>query len=266
MKFRLNPSTFRIILALSIFLLAGIIYNYFSQETLPPIKYRVALDKTWYPLQFYGKDENFTIFSQELLQAIATQQHFSVQSITIETEKLFSYLNLGAYDGILSSTAALAERSEDYLVSNPYYLLGPVLVVSKDSPIKSLEDLNGKTIGIIIDSQPLISLYKNTSINFINYDYNNLFKLIDDVNTHRIDGMILNFIIASEYTKNGIYKDQLKIVTNPLTKEGLCLIAKNTVESKKFIEKFNEGLKNVKKDGTYKKLLLKWELFNPIRN
>ena len=56
---------------------------------------------------------------------------------------------------------------------NPYYLLGPVLVVSASSHITSLKDLNGKNIGIISGSEQISSLSKNPSINFTFYDYNN---------------------------------------------------------------------------------------------
>ena len=78
-----------------------------------------------------------------------------------------------------------------------------------------------------------------------------------------IDGMILDVIPAYEYTRNGIYRDQLKIVSKPLTNEGLRLIAKNNPESKKLIEHFNEGLKAMKKNDIYSQLLLKWELVDP---
>lgn len=78
--------------------------------------------------------------------------------------------------------------------------------------------------------------------------------------------MILNVIPAHEYTKNGIYLNQLKIASKPLTNEGLRLIAKNNSESKKLLEQFNEGLKALKKNGTYNQLLLKWGLFDPEKN
>lgn len=70
-----------------------------------------------------------------------------------------------------------------------------------------------------------------------------------------LDGMILDVIPAYEW--DGIYRDQLKIASKPLTNEGLHLIAKNNSESKRLIEQFNEGLKAMRKNGTYSQLLLK---------
>ncbi len=254
---------FIIILILAAIFLGGLIYNYFSKESLPPIVYRIAIDETWYPLQLFDKEQDITIFSEEIARAIAEKQHFPIQLIRVGSENLFTGLDNGEYEAVLSSLLVLEENVENYIVSNPYYLLGPVLVVSSSSHIKSLKDLNGKSIGIIIGLKPIISLYKNTSINFVFYDYNYRYKLIDDVSNNVIDGMILSLITAYEYTKNGPYQNLLKVVSKPLTNDGLRLIAKKNPESKKLIEQFNEGLKAIKKNGVYNQLLLKWGLFNP---
>lgn len=105
---------------------------------------------------------------------------------------------------------------EEYIFSGPYYLIGPVLVVPTSSPIKTIRDLKGKSIGVITGSQPVSSLNANTSINFVYYDYNNHSKLIDDVINHVLDGMILDMMTAYEYTKSGLYQGLLKIASSAL--------------------------------------------------
>ena len=246
----------------AVFFIVGLIYN-FSRENSTPLIYRIAIDETWYPLKLYDEEQYISAFSEDLLRAIAVEQHFSVQLEQAGTEDLLKGLDQGEYTGVLSSLILYEENAEKYISSNPYYLLGPVLVVSNTSHIKSLNDLKGKTIGIINRSEPVNILEKHSSINFVFYNYNNIFKLIDDVSNKVIDGIILDMIPAYKYTKNGLYRDRLKVISMPLTNAGLRLIAKNNSESKKLIEKFNEGLKDLKKNGIYSQLLLKWELFNP---
>jgi polar amino acid transport system substrate-binding protein len=247
-----------IILMLTIIFLGGLIYTHFPKETLPPTVFRIAIDETWYPLKLYDKEQYISAFSEDLLRKIAAQQHFSVQIDRIGSENRLGGLDNGQYEGILSSLILQEENTEKYISSNPYYLLGPVLVLSKSSQIKSLKDLKGKTIGLINRSETIEDLEKHSSINFVYYSYNDRSKLID--------GMILNVIPAYEYSKDGIYRDQLKIASKPLTNEGLRLIAKNNPESKKLIEKFNEGLQDIKENGIYNQLLMKWELFNPEKS
>lgn len=254
---------FIIILILAVIFLGGLFYTQFPKETLPPTVFRIAIDETWYPLKLYDKEQYISAFSEDLLRKIAAQQHFSVQIVRIGSENRLAGLDNGEYEGILSSLILQEDNTEKYISSNPYYLLGPVLVVSKSSSIKSLNDIKGKTIGLINRSEEIESLEKHSSIHFVFYSYNDRFKLIDDVSKKVIDGMILDVISAFEYTKDGIYRDQLKVASGPLTNEGLRLIAINNPESKKLIEQFNEGLKSLKENGTYNQLLLKWELLNP---
>ncbi len=228
--------------------------------------YRIAFDKTWYPWQLFDKEDDISIFSKELAQAIATEQHFSIQLLQVESAGLFPGLDNGDYEGVLSSLMSLGEDNESYITSHAYYQLGPVLVVSATSDIESVKDLNGKDIGIISGSRPTIALYKTAAINFIEYDYNDVYKLVDDVANNAIDGMVLGMIPAYEYVSSGLYRGRLKVVSDPLTNDGLRLIAKRDPKSEKLIVRFNEGLKDIKKNGVYSQLLSKWDLFNPEKS
>ncbi len=174
------------------------------------------IDETWYPLQLYDKIQDITEFSKAITRAIAAEQHFSIQLIDSDSENLFSGLDNEDYEGVLSSLLMLEGDIEEYIFSGPYYLIGPVLVVPTSSPIKTIRDLKGKSIGVITGSQPVSSLNANTSINFVYYDYNNHSKLIDDVINHVLDGMILDMMTAYEYTKSGLYQGLLKIASSAL--------------------------------------------------
>jgi len=271
-----NKKMFIIILILATFFLGGILYKYYPEGNSLPKIYRIAIDETWYPLNLFNKEEYITAFSEELTLAVASQHHLPIQFIQVESENLFTGLDMGEYEAVLSSLLVLEENgnnyavlslevieenNENYIFTNSYYLIGPVLVVPLSSHIKSLKDLSGKIIGIVNESKPISSLLKDIPINFIFYEYNKRSQLAEDVINNVIDGMILDMIPAYETAK--FYRNQLKIASIPLTREGLRLIAKDTPESKRLIDQFNEGLKTDKKNGTYDRLLAKWGLFNP---
>lgn len=257
-----TKSRFIIILMVAVIFLGGLIYIYPSKpKALPHTVFRIAIDGTWYPLELYDKERYISAFSRNLLRVIATEQHLPVQIVRVGSMNYLEGLDDGKYEGIFSSLI-LQENAEKYISSNPYYLLGSVLVVSKQSSIKSLTDLKGKTIGLINTFVKTEVLEKYSSPRFVFYNYNDRSKLIDDVRNKVIDGMVLDMIPAYKYT-NGVYRDQLKIASKPLTNKGLRLIMKNNPESKKVIEKFNEGLIAIKKNGVYSQLLIKWELVDP---
>lgn len=141
---------FIIILMLAVIFLGGLIYSHSSKiETLPPAVFRIGIDETWYPQRLYGKEPYITAFSEDLLRKIAAQQHFPMQIVPIGSEDRLAGLDDGKYEGILSSLIPRGENIEKYISSNPYYLLGSVLVVSKSSGINSLNDVNRKTIGLM---------------------------------------------------------------------------------------------------------------------
>lgn len=267
-----------IILIFIVISLGVLAQSFFKKENLSSKVYRIAIDESWYPLDLFNEKEDLLAFSEELIQTIAKKQNISLQLIQVGSENLFTGLDEGEYEAVLSSlivleknganyaftsSVGIEENSESYIFSNSYYLLGPVIVVSTSSSIKSLKELNGKTIGITRGSKPISYLINNISVNLIFYDYNDRAKLIDDVINHVIDGMILDAIPAYEYTKSTLYQNQLKIASAPLNREGLRLIAKNNHDSKELIVKFNEGLILIKKNGVYSQLLSKWDLFNP---
>jgi polar amino acid transport system substrate-binding protein len=257
-----NRLTFLILLGI---ILGGFYYIYFSQS--PPLLkkkvYRITYDESWYPLNLQNEEEYISIFSEELLRDISEKEHFSVEIFKVDFYDLLAGIDKGEYDGILSSVILHDENIEKYIASNPYYRLGPVLVVSAASNIKSMKDLKGKTIGLIRNSQSIRSLDKYTSTDFVFYDFEDRDKLIEDVINKKIDGMVLNMMTAHQYINDKMYQNQLKIVTAPLNDAGLRLIMRNDKECKRVIIKFNEGLNELKKNGVYNKLLEKWSLFDP---
>lgn len=246
--------------------LGFLIKNYYSDETLPVSVYVIAMDETWYPLQVYDNEEYLSRFSVDIVQSIAAEQHFTAQVVSVEPGDLLSGIDSGEYEGILSSIILSEEDAVNYLSSKPYFLLGPVLVVSTTSNIKSLKDIKGASIGIIRGFGAINSLDNYVKTNFIFYDYSDRFKLIDDVINNVVDGMILDIMTAHELTASGFDEGRLKIVSAPINNNGLRLIVKNTPEYKRLINKFNEGLKVLKQNGLYDKLLKKWKLFNPEKH
>ena len=177
---------------------------------------------------------------------------------------MFTGLDNDAYDGVLSPSLPDGASAGNYLLSNPYFLLGPVLVTSPTSPLKSLKDLSGKRIGVINNSRSLFALNKDPTLNFVFYDYSDRLNFLTDLTNGQLDGMLLDKMTADEFTHSPLYTNQFHISSAPLTNEGLRLIVKNSPDNQILIDKFNKGLAQAQKNGEYAKLLNKWSLFSPV--
>lgn len=231
-----------------------------SQESLNEHLYRVARDSTWYPLQLLGRERYMQGFTTDLLMAIAKEENFKLEILNVGPNQLKDNLEREWYDGMLSSLMPDVLNQEKYAFSNPFYLTGPVLIVLKDSTVDSLRDLENRRLGVKSGSRSILTLSGSLGIDLVTYE--NLNTAIEDLIKNRIDGVLMDSVIAQTYIQN-FYASKLKVVTSPLNKEGLRLVALRNAYGEHLVEKFNEGLKKLRENGEYRELLKKWELVHP---
>lgn len=230
-----------------------------SQRSLEHKIFRIGRDPTWYPLQLSGKEKNMVAFTNELLLAIAKDQGFHFEIQDFQPHSLFEQMDRQGLDAVFSSLMPNSINKEKYEFSASIFPLGLVLVVTADSPATSLADMDSKIIGIGRGVSMSFNVYEYP--NMLIAPYNKTSIAIDDLLNDKIDGVIMNLTTA--YTQSHFRAGQLKVLTPPLTDEALRLVATHSVASSHLISKFNEGLKKMQEDGTYKKLLDKWNLASP---
>lgn len=248
----------RLILILILGLLIAIISLRACSKMAPEHQkslYKIARDKTWYPLNLLGKDRSMTAFTNELLFALSKEQKLQIQLLNIGYENLLTVLHNEDVDGIL--TPMSPTTAQNLLFSDSFYYLGPALIVVASSPVTSLKEMQGKSIGVL----------SNASLSYLNAhyptvlitSYDNPLVALNDLENNVIDGVVLNALSAYTYAK-GLYAGRLKVLDSSLTSEGLRLVTRKDPDSQYLIEGFNSGLKKLKANGTYDTLLKKWGL------
>jgi ABC-type amino acid transport substrate-binding protein len=222
--------------------------------------FRIARASNWFSMPLMGKEQNLHGFTNDMLQTIAEDEgvQFSVDSIS--QDALFRSLDSGLYDGILVVAQPTAYTSTIYLYSEPYFWFGPVLVVQKNSDIDTLEEMSGKTIGISRGYPTIWDIKSYPSIVFIPYE--NILFALENLSRGEIDGVIMPNLPAYIYTQS-LYRNKLRVATAPLTGEGLRLVTRQGPRGEQLIEHFDTGLKTIRENGTFDKLIEKWGLFNP---
>lgn len=111
----------------------------------------VGFDQSYPPYGFVGDDGKFTGFDIELATEVAKRCGWELKLEPIDWDAKDSLLNSGAINCIWNGFT-MEGREDDYTFSDPYMLNGQVIVVKKDSGIKSLDDLAGKTVITQTDS------------------------------------------------------------------------------------------------------------------
>ncbi len=110
----------------------------------------VGFDKSYPPYGFVGDDGEYTGFDLDLANEVANAMAgTSLEAIDWDAKD--ALLNSGAINCIWNGFT-MEGREDDYTFSEPYMLNEQVVVVKKNSGIKSLDDLAGKTVMTQIDS------------------------------------------------------------------------------------------------------------------
>ncbi len=109
---------------------------------------KVDVPKFGYKDPGSGKIEGMEI---DLSKAIAKkilgdENKLSVEGVNPKTRG--PLLDSGAIDLVIATFTVTPERKQTYDFSDPYFVDGVGLLVKKDSGIKSIKDLNGKTVGV----------------------------------------------------------------------------------------------------------------------
>lgn len=218
--------------------------------------YRVGIDPSYYPAQLGGKEANIYAFSNELLRAISHEEGVFFETVTMAWDNLIYGLKQKQYEGMLSSMMPRATLKKSYTFSDPFISTGPVLVVRKGMKVSSVNHLKGKEVGVSSLNNEALLIEKYPGVN-VHY-YTSISEALEEIVADQIDGILIDYLPASSYIRN-LYFGQVTVATPPLNDSGLRLISL-AGENQELVEIFNRGIEKIRDNGTYDKLLKKWEL------
>lgn len=232
-------------------------------ETMAKIKKEgkivMGVNATYAPFEFHktidGKDQ-IVGFDIELGQAIADELGVEFEVSDMSFDGLLPALATGKVD-FLPGLAYSEERAENASFTKPYHKSVQVVLVGKDKggEITADSDLSGKTIGILkgaVQEKTFPSHYPNAET----YVLGKIPDLIAALQSGRIDGVCLDYVVASLYEK---YNEDLKMseIQYELTDEedaGSCVLVRKD-NNEDLIEVINTVLDRVIENGD----LEKWE-------
>ncbi|MEX1013346.1 MAG: transporter substrate-binding domain-containing protein [Waddliaceae bacterium] len=252
----------QIIYTLSLIVVIGFIFlgiNRIGRHTVDKNRYFIGLDSSWYPLNLQGKERHMLAFVRELLIEIAEEEGFSVRFVEVGPHSLVEGMERGNYNAIISSLVPNPYTRSHYTFSDPFYLVGPVLIVREDQDIRSLDELSGKIVGLESQTLQVFSTAQHPRILFVPFDRPAI--LLENLMNHTIDGVIMDALVAYVYTQ-GYYKGEVKIATAPLTEKGLRLVALTDPKSVELVYKFDRGLDQLVQTSRFDKLLDKWGIID----
>ncbi|MEH7118124.1 transporter substrate-binding domain-containing protein [Neobacillus vireti] len=215
--------------------------------------YKVGVDTTYPPFEYKDGNE-YKGIDIDLINAIAKNQGFKIELNPMDFGGIIPAMQANQLDVAIAGMSITDERKKVVDFSTPYFDAGLTVVVKKDnSTIKSVSDLKGKTVAVKKGTTGAKYAQDNASKLGINVvQFNDSPAMFQEVSNGNADALIEDYPVISYAIAQ---KDLgLKIVGDRLNGDqyGIAVLKG---QNKDLIEKINKGLAELKKDGTYDKIV-----------
>lgn len=210
-----------------------------------------------YPPFEQGKPGEYTGFDIELIEAIGEKMGRPVEVTDTSFETIFRDVSQGKFDAAISAATITEEREQAVDFSNPYYLSEQAVLVKEGSEIKSLTELEGKTVGVQQGTTGQeLAKEKSGASEIRPYP-----EGPDAVNALK-SGTVEAVIIDAPVAQNAVEKSGgVEIAENVPTEEDYGIaVAQGETE---LLEEINTALKELEEDGTYATIYKKWFKVEP---
>jgi polar amino acid transport system substrate-binding protein len=236
-----------------IFFLAGLCLTGMAAAAQKPIV--VATDATWPLMEMMDKNNAIVGFDIDLFNAVAKEAGLTVEYKNTPWDKIFTGLEAGKYDAIISSVTITDERKKKYAFTDPYFTAGQILVTPKASTARTPAELKGLKVGAQADTTGAMIITRTPGVVLKTYD--DIQAAFADLASGKIQGIVCDTPAAANYVfQNPQYKDKFKIASAPLTQEPYGIVVKKGNQA--LLELLNKGIKAVKAKGIDKQLEKKW--------
>ncbi|TEB06020.1 Glutamine-binding periplasmic protein precursor [Pelotomaculum schinkii] len=216
----------------------------------------VGSDATYPPFEYQDEAGRYVGFDLELMSAIAKVSDLEIDFRDMPFDQLITALVSGQLDAVVSGLSITEQRKTAMYFTEPYFQSGLVIAVRPDnSSINSLQDLKGKSVGVMPGT--IAQEYANTVpgakvITFSSSD-NTYEQDLIELEKGSVEAVISSYPVVANFINQG---NNLMIVGEKFAVEDYGIaVNKNNPE---LLEKINSGLQAIKANGQYDLIYKKW--------
>ncbi|MEH7610037.1 transporter substrate-binding domain-containing protein [Gottfriedia acidiceleris] len=208
------------------------------------------------PYEFIDtKNDKIVGFDVDLAKALGKKTGYTIKVKDIDFNSLITAMNADKVDFIMAGMKKTPERAKNADFTEPYFTDQNEIVVNKDSNIKSVEDLKGKTVGVQAGSiQETKAIEVSKKVGFKVENRNRIPEMVEELKAGRFDAVVIEQSVASGYL-NKLPEMQGELMQDFFEQSGSAVALP---KGSKLTPKFEKALKELKEDGTVDKLIKKW--------
>jgi arginine/ornithine transport system substrate-binding protein len=220
-------------------------------------KVRVATEGAYAPFNFKDANGELQGFDVDIAKALCAKAKFDCEIVAQDWDGIIPGLLAKKYDAIIASMSITEERKKSVAFSGKYYQTPARFIAKKDSGLEISEaGLKGKSVGVqraTIHANYIHQTYGNV-VNIKEYDTQENANL--DLASGRLDAILADSVVLQEGFLNkpegkpfGFFGPELR---GKIFGDGAGIALRK--EDDKLRTGFDAAIKEIRADGTYKKI------------
>ena len=213
-------------------------------------KIKIGFDATFVPMGYEEKDGSYVGFDIDLATAVFKLYGIDVEWQAIDWDMKETELKNGTIDLIWNGYSVTDERKQSADFTEPYMV------------IDSVAGMSGKTLGAQAGSSGYDAfnaspkILKDIVANQKAVQYSTFTQALIDLDSGRIDGLLIDRVYANYYLEKSGVLDQYNVM--PAGYEGESFAVGARKADKTLIKKINQGFRTLYKKGEFQKISNKW--------
>jgi polar amino acid transport system substrate-binding protein len=220
--------------------------------------YKISSDISYAPFEFEDSSGTYVGVDVEIMAAVAEIAGIQYEIEFVGFDAAIQAVASGQSDGAIAGMSITEERKATYDFSEAYYNAGITVGMKAEdaSGITKYEDLKGKTIGVKLATTSQIWCEDNRDkYGFICQSFDDGVSLYDALDIDAVEALLDDSPIIGYAIAQG---RQLAMPINSIESVAGLGFAVRKGENAELMEKFNQGLAEIKANGTYLEILTKW--------
>ncbi|MBP5576918.1 MAG: transporter substrate-binding domain-containing protein [Treponema sp.] len=218
----------------------------------------VATDTAFRPFEYTNENNEFVGIDVDILAAVAKDQGFSYDLQSLGWDGGVGAVQVGQADALIAGATIKQERIDSgWIFSDGYYNATQTFVVAANSSISKFDDLKGKKVAVKNGTAGMD--FANKLKGQYGYDvvvFEDSPTMYQDVILGNSDACVEDTPIMAANIKDA--KLALKIPEGMESEGAPYGFAIMDKKNQELLDMFNAGLKNIRADGTYQKILDKY--------
>lgn len=230
--------------------------NATTTSTTKSKEYTISTDATYAPFEFQ-KDGQYVGIDIDILDAVSKIEGFKYKLTAMDFKGIIPAIQSNQIDAAIAGINITDDRKKVLDFSDGYYVSGLAVVVKAGSSIKSLDDLKGKTFAVKKGTAGAKYAEDNFAKQGAQVKYfNDTPSMFQEVKNGNADATFEDYPVIA-YMITADPNSGLAILGDKLTSDNYGFAVKKG-ENSELITMFNDGLKKIKANGDYDKIVAKY--------